>query len=35
MAGPPTGAPVDEPQSHDGGLAAPVGLMDYHGADAG
>ena len=30
-----TGAPADEPQSHDGRGAAPVGAMDYHEADAG
>ena len=33
-AGAPTSTRADEPQSHGGGVAAPGGSMDYHGADA-
>ena len=33
-AGAPTGTRADELQSHGGSVTAPVGVMDYHGADA-
>lgn len=32
-AGAPTGTRADETQSLGGGVAAPVGAMDYHGAN--